>query len=235
MCGRYTLTSPLESVQELFDFPERPNLEPRSNIAPTQEVPAIRHGQDGAQHLVMLRWGLIPAWAKDAKIASRLINARSETVGEKPSFRQAFAKRRCLVPADGYYEWRTSNGDKQPFRVVSRDGGIFAFAGLWEQWSDPACNNLVETCSLLTTQANRELAAIHHRMPVILPPSSYSSWLDPAIEGGHLRALLQPMPLGALRFYPVSDRVNKVVNQGLDLLDEINEGALDRPVQGQLF
>lgn len=132
MCGRYTLTSPLEGVRQLFDFIERPNLAPRYNIAPTQDVAAVRLGDDGKRHFVQLRWGLIPSWAKDAAIGARLINARAESVAEKPSFRRAFAKRRCLLPADGFYEWKTEKGAKQPYRITMADGRPFAFAGLWE-------------------------------------------------------------------------------------------------------
>ncbi len=235
MCGRYTLTTPLQGVQQVFDFPERMNLAPRTNIAPTQEVPAVRLGPDGGRHLVLLRWGLIPAWAKDRSIASRLINARSETVAEKPSFRGAFAKRRCLVPADGYYEWQTTKAGKQPFRITRADGGVFAMAGLWEAWRDPESGAAVETCCLLTTQANAALAAIHHRMPVILDQAQFDPWLDPRSDGAGLLALLGPARPELLTFYAVSRRVNRVANQEPGLIDPVTPAEVEGPRQGQLF
>ena len=139
MCGRYTLTSPLEALRELFGFVERPNLEPRANIAPTQDVLAVRLGEDGARHAAALRWGLLPPWAKDRRDGARMINARAETVATSPAFRKAFAARRCLIAADGFYEWQKRDGGaKQPYRICREDGAPFAFAGLWERWHDPA-------------------------------------------------------------------------------------------------
>ncbi len=234
MCGRYTLTSPLEGVRQVFDFVERPNLAPRFNIAPTQEVAAVRLGDDGARHFVALRWGLIPAWAKDAAIASRLINARGETVAEKPSFRSAFAQRRCLIIADGFYEWKTENKKKQPYRIVMADRRPFAFAGLWENWRDPASGDSVETCCIVTTDANTTLAPIHHRMPVILDPGDFSAWLDCAGPAAAAQALLKPYP-GKMTAFRVSPRVNKVANDDAALLEPFEPEAPPPPAQGQLL
>ncbi len=136
MCGRYSLTTPMEAVRQLFDFPERPNLAVRVNIAPSHEVAAVRlgEGEVGARHFVSLRWGLIPSWAKEPGIGNRMINARAETLAEKPAFRAAFRRRRCLIPADSFYEWKTERGGKQPYRITLLDGAPFAFAGMWERW-----------------------------------------------------------------------------------------------------
>ena len=179
MCGRFLLHTPVDTLQRAFGFAERPNLRPRYNIAPTQTVPIVRQKDGGGRELALVRWGLIPSWAKEAGIGGRLINARAETVAEKPAFRGAFRKRRALVPADGFYEWRKREGDrpKQPLLVRRRDGQPFAFAGLWEHWRGP--EGEVETCTILTTEANAALAPIHDRMPVILDPACYDRWLDP--------------------------------------------------------
>jgi len=185
MCGRYSLTTAPEAMRALFDYENLPNLEPRYNIAPTQMVPVVRLAAAGRRELALLRWGLIPHWARDPSMGARLINARAETVAGKPAFRDAFAHRRCLVPADGFYEWRTENGRKQPFRIGIKGGGVFAFAGLWESWTAPegaggaiAPGDAVETVTIITTDANEKLRPIHHRMPVILPVEGYATWLD---------------------------------------------------------
>ena len=228
MCGRYSLTTPVEALRRLFDFPEQPNLAPRYNIAPTQQVaavrlappPAVDAGEGGAEaahetgrHLAMLRWGLIPSWAKDAAIGSRMINARAETLAGKPAFRAAFRKRRCLLAADGFYEWRKgAEGPKQPYRIALEDGGPFAFAGLWERWRDPREGAWVETCTIVTTDANALLRPIHHRMPVILDPADHAAWLDPATAPEAAQELLGPYAGAGLVAYPVSLRVNKVAN-----------------------
>ena len=210
MCGRYSLTTAPEALRRLFEFDNRPNLAARYNIAPTQEVPVVR-GSAAGRTLAHLRWGLIPSWAKDRSMASKMINARAETVAEKPAFRAAYAKRRCLVPADGFYEWRTEDGAKQPFRIGMKGGGAFAFAGLWESWADPeGGDDAVETFTILTTAANAKLHAIHHRMPVILPQELYAAWLDPAADP-HAIAL-GPYPGEPMAFYRVSTRVNYVRN-----------------------
>ncbi len=212
MCGRYSITTPVEAMRELFLFTGSGfNLRPRYNAAPTQDLPIVRRNASGGdRELVMLRWGLVPSWAKDIKIGSRLINARAETAAEKPSFRSAMRRRRCLVPADGFYEWKTIDGRIQPFRICRSDGATFAFAGLWERWR-PEIGETLETFAVLTTTANRQLHSIHHRMPVILNPEDYARWLDPAAELGSLQQLLKPYD-GSLEASPVSSTVNDVRN-----------------------
>lgn len=240
MCGRYSLTTPLKALADLFDFAERPNLAPRYNVAPTQSVAAVRLGQDGVRHLVQLRWGLIPAWAKEAGVGSPLINARAESLAEKPAFRAAFRQRRCLIPADGFYEWQAmgeGRAAKQPYRVTLADGGPFGFAGLWESWRDPRTGERVESCTIVTTEANERLRPIHHRMPVILPPESHAPWLDPAGGSEAALALLRPYPAAGVVATAVSTRVNKVVNDDAGLLEplEVTRAEPAMPVQGSLF
>ncbi|HMB75542.1 MAG TPA: SOS response-associated peptidase [Kiloniellaceae bacterium] len=244
MCGRYSLTTPLEGVRQVFDFAEQMNLPPRYNIAPGQEVPAIRRGEDGRLHLVPLHWGLIPGWAKDRGIANRLINARGETLWEKPAFRGAVARHRCLIPADGFYEWRSEAGGKQPYLIAMKDETLFAFAGLWERWHDHASGEAVESCCIVTTEASPDLAEIHHRMPVILAPAGYDDWLDPQASRPLLEPLLRPYRDGAMTYRPVSRRLNKVANDDPDLLQPDAEEAAGEaeapktkpsPRQGELF
>jgi putative SOS response-associated peptidase YedK len=255
MCGRYSLTTPVEGLRQLFDFPERPNLAPRYNIAPTQSVASVRRAPPpgaagepeieparGAhrQHLVLLRWGLIPHWAKDASIGSRMINARAETLAEKPSFRAAFHKRRCLIVADGFYEWQKQDkGPKQPYRIARRDGGPFAFAGLWERWRDPAAGSLVESCTIVTTEANALLRPIHDRMPVILPPPAFAAWLDPETGPDATLALLRPYGGDDLVAYRISLRVNSVAHDDdaiitpLDDLADLSDTSEDQDVKSR--
>jgi putative SOS response-associated peptidase YedK len=213
MCGRFTLTDPDQDLAEQFDLPEIPALEPRYNIAPTQAVAAVRVAAGGAvRELVLLRWGLIPFWAKDPEIGARLINARSETVAEKPAFRDAFKRRRCLVVADGFYEWQKQQGKKQPFYIRLRAGQPFAFAGLWERWRG-AEESIVESCTLLTTSPNGLMQPLHNRMPVILQPRDYELWLDPGVVRAELlQPLLVPYPAEEMEAYPVSRRVNSPDN-----------------------
>ncbi len=233
MCGRYTLTAPVESLAQLFGFDERPNLSARYNIAPTQEVPALRLDGAGALKLFQPRWGLIPSWAKDKSIAAKLINARGETVAEKPSFRSAFRQRRCLMLADGFYEWKAVKKDgktlKQPYRVTLADGRPYAFAGLWESWRDPADGSIVETCCLITTEANARLQPIHHRMPVMLLAERAGAWLT--AEGEAAQAMIAPLPDGAVVATAVSMAVNSVRNDGPELLTP----AAPEPVQQSLI
>ncbi len=208
MCGRFTLTTPDQQLASLFhDAPLPESLLPRYNIAPTQPVVVYRwtHAEP---ELSRLRWGLIPSWAEDAKIANRLINARSETAAEKPSFRAAFRKRRCLIPADGFYEWKQQANVKQPYHIRFPDQGPFAFAGLWESWQDPE-GNPVETCTILTTTANQELASVHPRMPVILAKEVYDDWVDPTLcEVPRILQLLEAMRNADLVLQPVGLAVN---------------------------
>lgn len=223
MCGRFTLIAPGEAVAEHFDLPDTPTLAPRYNIAPTQPVAAVRISpQTGRRELTHLYWGLIPRWAKDPTIGSRMINARSETAAEKPSFKAALKYRRCLIPADGFYEWQKLNGRKQPVRIQLADGGLFAIAGLWEQWLSPDGSEL-ESCTLLTTEPNEKLAVVHNRMPVILNPADYDLWLDPGAQHpGEVQSLLRPYPAEAMTFYPVSTLVNNANNEDPRCIEPLN-------------
>ena len=216
MCGRYSLTSPIESMRALFGFDELPNLRPRYNIAPTQDVPVVRGGGNGVRELSMLRWGLVPSWAKAIGGSAPLINARGETVAEKPSFRSAFAKRRCLIPADGFYEWKkAAKGAKQPYRIAMPDDAPFAFAGIWERWQN-AHGELLESCAIVTTVASDALTTIHHRMPVILKPEDHDNWLAAP------SSVLIAACTGELRTYPISTAVNKVANDDNTLWDPVD-------------
>lgn len=209
MCGRYTLASPGHVVAELFGLGEVPELRPRYNIAPTQPVAVVRATGDRPR-LDMLQWGLVPSWAKDLTIGSKLINARAETVAEKPSFRAALRARRCLVVADGFYEWQPTSGRKQPWFFQIGGGRAFAFAGLWERWAPPGIDP-IESCTIVTTEANEVVAPVHGRMPVILTPEGCSRWL----AGGpteELQALLAPFPPDEMCAHPVSLRVNSPAN-----------------------
>lgn len=211
MCGRFTLRSPAGVVAEEFGLLDVEPLRPRYNIAPTQPVAVIRRSpksRDAPRQLVMLRWGLVPSWAADPKIGNRLINARAETVAEKPAFRAALRRRRCLVAADGFFEWRRTGSAKQPYFIRRVDDRPFAFAGLWEIWEGPD-HTLLESCALITTEANALMASIHDRMPVILSPDHYALWLDPAMEDPRqLLPLLRPCPSEAMVAHPVSTHVN---------------------------
>jgi putative SOS response-associated peptidase YedK len=210
MCGRYTLTTPVERLAEEFGFDASSvELPPNYNVAPTQQVAAVLE-EGGERHLELLRWGLIPSWADDPSIGSRMINARSETAPEKPSFRRAFRERRCLIPADGFYEWRRTNGAKQPYYIRMKEGRPFAFAGLWESWNDGGPE--IRSCTILTTGPNDLLAEIHDRMPVILPAGSYDAWLDPEAGRDELYGLLAPYPEDEMEAYPVSRFVNSPQN-----------------------
>ena len=208
MCGRFTVRTPAHRLAEAFGVDLRANLAPRYNIAPTQQVAVLRG--DGFS---MLRWGLVPSWAKDPAIGSRMINARAETVAEKPSFRAAFRQRRCLVLADGFYEWqKRSGGVKQPYYIRLADDRPFAFAGLWERWRRPEGGDL-ETCTIITTEANDALRPIHERMPVILPAADRAAWLDPGTAPREaLQAMLRPYPGDAMTAFPISRLVNNVRN-----------------------
>lgn len=222
MCGRYTLRTPLHVLAQQFlfelgDLPADLELKPRFNIAPTQTVAGIRRLEaGGARQLALFHWGLIPSWAKDAKLASSTINARGETLAEKPAFRTAFSRRRCLVLADGYFEWKAVGKKKQPLLFQLKSGQPFAFAGLWERWrgpeGTPPDSPPLESCTIVTTSANTLSANVHDRMPVILDPADYDLWLDPASEKERLLALLEPYPADLMQAEPVSMRVNNVRN-----------------------
>lgn len=204
MCARFTLTARPQLVADMFNVPGLFDFEPRYNIAPTQSVLAIRSGPNDQPEAARLRWGLIPSWATDVSIGNRLINARSETIAEKPSFRGAFrAGRRCLIPADGFYEWRTEGGKKHPFRIYRPNNQLFAFAGLWERWEGG--ETPIESLTVLTTAANQRIAELHDRMPVILTDASeYGEWLN----GPDVSRLLRALPDDALTFHAVRNIVN---------------------------
>lgn len=218
MCGRFALTTPIDGIRKLFGFDQIPNLPVRYNIAPTQAVLAVRAAADHPVSF-MARWGLIPGWSKDPSIGAKLINARAETVREKPSFRTAFRRRRCLIPADAFYEWKTIAGVKQPFRIGFADQKVFAFAGLWERWQG-ADGSDVDTCSIVTVDANDALRDIHHRMPVILDQGQFDGWLSGAEEAaaGLMRPYAGPR---SFDIRPISRRLNDVRNDDADLAEPV--------------
>jgi putative SOS response-associated peptidase YedK len=210
MCGRYTLSTPAGRLAEEFQLDSTVEIAPSYNVAPTQQVAAVLE-DEGGRRLEMLRWGLVPSWADDPEIGARMINARSETAPEKPSFRRAFRGRRCLIPADGFYEWKRENGGKQPYYFHMQGGRPFAFAGLWEGW-EKGGEGTLRTCVILTTRANPVLSGIHDRMPVILPHDAYDAWLDPDAGREELGELMIPYPNDDLETYPVSRFVNSPRN-----------------------
>ena len=217
MCGRFTLRIDGELVSIEWGWTRRLPLHPRFNIAPTQSVWAVRM-EDGEVRPVELRWGLIPAWARDASIGNRMINARAETLREKPSFRSALAKRRCLVLADGFYEWQSrGKGPKQPFWFSRADGGLLTFAGLWERWA-PAGNEPVESCTIVTTTCNAVLRPVHERMPVVISGGDRATWLDVRHPVDAVMPLLCPAPDDLLVAMPVSTAVNSPANDGPELI-----------------
>ncbi len=209
MCGRFALFAMPTELADLFGLGgEVETPRPRYNIAPTQDMPIVRARPDEGRQLVLARWGLIPGWAKDPAIGNRMINARAESVAEKPAFRAAFKSRRCLIPASGFYEWAKHGARKQPYFVGLKSREPFAFAGLWERWSRPE-GGPIESCTILTTSANDVMRPIHERMPVILDPADYATWLGEARAGpDELRALLGPCPAEPMDAYPVSTYVS---------------------------
>jgi len=217
MCGRYCITSAPEAIRALFRYPERPNFPARYNVAPTQPVPIVRLMED-ERHFALVRWGLIPAWVKDPKDFALLINARGETLDEKPAFRNALKRRRCLFPADGFYEWKLEGGRRRAFHIRKPGGGPLAFAGLWETWIGPNGEE-VETAAIVTTQANREMGAVHHRAPVIVQPEQFDLWLSGEAETQHATDLIRPAPDGTMEVFEVSPAVNKVANDSADLVE----------------
>jgi len=208
MCGRFSLGATIR-VGQLFDLPNWPDTPPRYNIAPSQEIPAvIQNRETGVREFRPFRWGLVPSWAKDPAIGNRMINARSETAAGKPAFRKSLRERRCLILADGFYEWQRDGSRKRPYYIRLRACEPFAFAGLWDHWA-PADGQPLETCTIVTTTPNELVQPIHDRMPVILPSSAYRLWLDPAVRDvGPVQALLKPYPADEMIAYPVSTRVN---------------------------
>ena len=219
MCGRFTLYASPTEVATLFDLPEEPILAPRYNVAPTQPVGLVRlnpHNQ--AREWALTHWGLIPSWSKDPAIGARMINARSETVAEKPSFRAAFKRRRCLVPVSGFYEWQKVGKAKQPYYITADGGDLLVIAGLWEYW-EGADGSALESCTLLTTDANEMMAPLHHRMPVFVDPADFAQWLGDGKDESprylsELQHLLRPAPEALLTTYPVSTYVSNARNEG---------------------
>lgn len=244
MCGRYELHSHPAAIALAFGLADPPALAPRYNIAPLTDVPVVRVNARGERELTFLRWGLVPRWAHDPSIGSRIINARGETLAERESFRIGYRRHRCLLPADGFYEWIAAGaGDhprKQPVRVASRDGRLLAFGGLFERWLSPE-GQVLDTCTIVTTAANALLRPVHDRMPLILAPEHYERWLDP--DNGDVDDLVAPYPGARLTYYPVSRRVNSARNDGPGLLDPVvpegeteeHEPAPHLPEQESLF
>jgi putative SOS response-associated peptidase YedK len=219
MCGRFAQRSDPKRLAGEFNVADVPEVRPRYNIAPTQEILGVLASSDGRE-MKFFKWGLIPSWAKDASMGARFINARSETVDEKPAFREAFKKRRCIIPADGFYEWQRTEGRKQPFFFQMRDESPFGFAGLWERWQGEG--QLIESCTILTTQANEVLSPVHDRMPVILHSSDYELWLDEDVRKRELlKDLLHPYPASEMISHPVSTAINSPGNQGEKLIERM--------------
>jgi len=215
MCGRFAFYSPSEATAALFGVSGSLTAEARYNIAPTQYLAAIRNDEGQGRELVMLRWGLVPFWAKDPSIGNRMINARVETVAEKPAYRAAYRRRRCLVLADGFYEWHKEGSVKTPYYISLESGGPFALAGLWEHWQSKETDESLQTATLITTAANEFMATLHHRMPVILVPATADRWM----AGDDLQADTIAADCPALSAWPVNRRVNNARNEGDDLIE----------------
>jgi putative SOS response-associated peptidase YedK len=214
MCGRYRLSRRKQIIEEHFDaLSGEEDWSPRYNVAPTQPIPVIRqHPKEPVRELSLMRWGLIPSWAKDSSAAALMINARSETASTKSAFRDALKSRRCLIPADGFYEWKRNGKTRQPYCFEVNEGKLFAFAGIWDRWKDPS-GQWVKSCSILTTTPNAVISPVHDRMPVILDPDSYDLWLDPGMTNAAATSeLLKPCDGRLMRCFPVSARVNCVAN-----------------------
>jgi putative SOS response-associated peptidase YedK len=238
MCGRYTITTPPDALRRLFLYSEQPNFPPRYNVAPTQPIPIVRMSE-GRRQFVLVRWGLLPGWAKDPRGFTLLINARAESVNDKPAFRNAMKYRRCLVPADGFYEWKQEGKHKRPYFVRRRDRAPFAFAGLWENWMGPNGEE-IESAAIVTTQASASIAHVHHRMPVMLAPDRFENWLDGrTVDAQAAASLLQPVPDDEVEALEISDRVNRVANDSADIqapitaqeraLRDMEEAAAEAP------
>jgi len=222
MCGRFAFYSPHEAVTRLFGVAVVADIEPRWNIAPTQHIAVVRAGDGASRALAMLHWGLVPSWAKERSIGARMINARGETLREKPSFRNAYKRRRCLILADGYYEWQRCGSIKQPFFISFTDREPFGMAGLRESWKDPAGGEPLESCCIVTTSPASSVAHVHDRMPVIIPAEARAEWLDAAnADVERLDRLLVPWAAAGLVARPVSRRVNDARNQGADLVEPL--------------
>jgi putative SOS response-associated peptidase YedK len=256
MCGRYALTKDPEAVRAFFGYAERPNFPPRYNIAPTQPVPVVRCERTtgrSARHFILMRWGFLPSFVKDPRDFPLVINARVESLAEKPSYRNALRRRRCIFIADAFYEWRRSRKPAQPYLFRRRDGAPLALAGLWETWIGPNGEE-VDTACIVTTPANASVAAIHDRMPAILEAEQFDAWLDiDAEDAAGALAMLKPAADDVLEFYPIATAVNKADNDNADIQIRVEEALSDetasepktrkatakptgaKPVQGSLF
>jgi putative SOS response-associated peptidase YedK len=216
MCGRYFIVMTPAMMREQLGYPEMPNFPSRYNVAPTQPISLVRMWE-GQRQFVLMRWGLLPSWVKDPKAFTLLINARGDTVNEKPAFRNPMKRRRCLIPADGFYEWKRDSGAKRPYLIRMNGSAPFAFAGLWETWVGPNGEEL-DTAAMITTDANAVLAPIHHRMPVILPQDKFGMWLDCGnVSALEASALLVPAPAAAMEAFEISPAVNRVANDGFEI------------------
>ncbi len=218
MCGRFAFYSPGEATAALFGVSGSLPVEARYNIAPTQYIAAVRNDDEDGRELTMLRWGLVPFWAKDPSIGNRMINARAETVAEKPSYRAAYRHRRCLVLADGFYEWHTEGGVKRPYYISAADGEPFAFAALWENWQSKVSDESIQSTTLITTAANEFMSTLHHRMPVVLRSETADRWLAGEDDLVDFAASHGP----ELRAWAVDRRVNNARNEGEDLIEEVS-------------
>ncbi|HMJ44853.1 MAG TPA: SOS response-associated peptidase [Pseudolabrys sp.] len=226
MCGRYTVTATPEVLRALFGYAEQPNFPPRYNVTPTQPIAIVRL-MNGTRQFALVRWGLLPSWVKDPKAFSLLINARGETVNEKPAYKAAMKRRRCLIPADGFYEWQARGSRKQPYYVRAKSGTPLAFAGLWETWTGPNGEEL-ETAAIITTDANQTLAPIYDRMPVVIAPEQFDLWLGGRDEDtAAASSLIRPAPDDLLEAIPVSSDVNRVANDNPKLLERVDEMAVE--------
>ncbi|MBK1725084.1 SOS response-associated peptidase [Thiocystis violacea] len=225
MCGRFAQFSLPEDLESYFDIPAGFDFPPpRYNVAPGTEMLAVRAGSDGRPAFVRLHWGLIPGWAKDRRLGYRTINARAETLAEKPAFRAAFQSRRCLIPADGFYEWKATPSGKQPYFIAHQEGRPLAFAGLWETWADRDTGEVVLSGTIIVTAANALIGQIHDRMPVILQPRDFQTWLDPTRKAvAELQELLRPCPVEQLNIHPVSTRVNRPVEDDPALIQPLSD------------
>lgn len=221
MCGRFAFYSPSEAITALFGVHTDIEIEARYNIAPTQFIAAVRNNESGSRELIMLRWGLVPFWAKDPAIGNRMINARAETVAEKPSYRNAYKKRRCLILANGFYEWRKETDGKTPYFITTTDDSPFAFAGLWERWDSKESDESLQTTTIITADANEFMESLHHRMPVILQAEAADRWLSGDNELIHNIAEITP----PLKAWAVDRRVNNARNEGAELIKRSSPAA----------
>jgi putative SOS response-associated peptidase YedK len=227
MCGRFSQQRPASELAEIFAAdPLGDELEPRFNVAPTDEAHVVVQRED-RRAITAFRWGLIPHWADGPKVGSRMFNARAETLGSSAAFRDAFRRKRCLVPVDGFYEWRRDGSRRQPFSIARADGRPLALAGLWAGWRDPAADRVVRTFTIVTTRPNGQMSGLHDRMPVVVPDDAWGIWLDPALEDpAELQALFEPTDDIELRIWPVSDLVNNVRNDGPELIVAVDPERL---------